>query len=109
MENKLIPAPIDNKNVMTDWIEEIFDFQTAVRRKKTMVGFIADEPAVARWNDNVLIWTFPLWPTLTIEDSKPLEELKKRLKVYDDANVELITIDNVDRHSLMQKFFWKKD
>ena len=29
-EKELIPAPIDNKNVTTDWIEDVFDHQSCL-------------------------------------------------------------------------------
>ena len=108
-EKKLIPAPLDNKNVTTDWIEEIFDFQTCIYGKKMAVGFIADEPVIAAWTVNTIIWSFPSLVMTCIDGTKPLEELRKRLSVYDDANTELKHEYCVIGNLLMQKFYWNKD
>ena len=107
-KEELIPAPVDNKNVATDWIEDIFDFQTCVRNKKTAVGFIADEPAIVSWADNVILWSFPLVVS-PIFGTARLEELKKRLKIYDDENPELVTDYEVVGNLLMQKFYWNNE
>ena len=105
MEKGLIPAPIDNKNVTTDWIEEIFDFQTCVWNKKTAVGFIDNEPVIVSWENNILLWSFPLM--LSVSDSDHLKVLKGRLEVYNDVNVELTTKDTAFGNVFMQKFYWK--
>ena len=94
---------------MTDWIEDIFDFQTCIWGKKMAVGIIAEEPAIVTWYDNILLWSFPSWCLCSIEGTKVLSELNKRLKVYDDANTELITTECVVGNLLMQKFYWKNE
>ena len=107
MEKKLIPAPIDNKNVTTDWIEDIFDYQTCVWGKKCAVGFINSEPVIAGWKENLLIWQFPI--TTDFENSISLARLKDRLEKYSENNPELVEHYNVFGNMLMQKFYWKSE
>lgn len=107
-EKKLIPAPIDNKNVTTDWIEEVFDYQTCIwGKRESAIGFIHDRPVVAEWSENNLFWKFV--EEESIDGSDHLEELRKRLKVYDDANPELVESHNVIGNYFWQKFYWKNE
>lgn len=106
-EQSLIAAPIDNKNVTTDWIEDIFDNQNCTWGNKMAVGFIKDTPVIASWHDNVLIWTFPT--VVSIEESGHLAELMSRLKEYNDANPELWEAYDGFKNFLMQKFYWDND
>lgn len=55
-KKKLIPAPLDEKNVTTDWIEELFDDQSALYGKDKMLGFMAGAAVEASWSGNVLHW-----------------------------------------------------
>ena len=55
-EKKLIPAPLDEKNVTTDWIEEMFDDQSALYGKNKMLGFMAGAAMQASWSGNMLKW-----------------------------------------------------
>lgn len=107
MEKNLIPAPIDNKNVTTDWIEEVFDFQTCLYNKNKAVGFIDNEPVLATWQNNILLWNFHL--ETKIENSKHLTVLKKRLAEYHDPDGNLFEEFVVVGNTLMQKFYWKNE
>ncbi len=53
---KLIPAPLDEKNVTTDWIEELFDDQNAIHGRHKMLGFMNSAVMLVTWHDNVLTW-----------------------------------------------------
>lgn len=55
-KTRLIPAPLDEKNVTTDWIEELFDDQSALYGKNKMLGFMAGAAVQASWEGNVLTW-----------------------------------------------------
>lgn len=109
MEKKgLMPAPIDNKNVDTDWIETIFDNQSCVwGENKSAVGYINGEPVIAAWDGNLLLWQFPLITSL--EDSSHLDVLKDRLNAAHDPNGDLIETFAVTGNLLMQKFYWKNE
>lgn len=109
MEKKeLIPAPIDNKNVDTDWIETIFDNQSCVwGDKRSAVGYINGEPVIAAWDNNLLLWQFPLMPA--IEDTVPLSILKNRLNAAHDPEGDLVEDFSVVANMLMQKFYWKNE
>ena len=107
MEKRLVPAPIDEKNVTTDWIENIFDCQSCVYGKGAAVGFINDKPVFAKWSANVILWQFP--NEVSILKTEELDVLQKRLKAYDDANEDLLHEYNVIGDILVQKFYWKSE
>lgn len=102
MGKNIIPAPLDDKNVMTDWIEEVFDWQSALFRKNKCVGFIFNCPALATWRDNVLTWSFICGEIKTAQN-----ELIERLKVYEDANIELFTKIEIVGNDVVQSFYWR--
>lgn len=53
--DKLIPAPLDNKNVMLDWWEEnMFDDGSYAVSGNTYLGFIAGVPVMATVKDNIV-------------------------------------------------------
>ena len=53
--NPIVPAPLDNKNVMLDWWEEnMFDDGSYAFSGNTYLGFIAGVPVMATINDNLV-------------------------------------------------------
>ena len=51
--NSLVPAPLDNKNVMLDWWKEnMFDYGSYSFSGNTYLGFIAGVPVIATIKDN---------------------------------------------------------
>ena len=51
--NSLVPAPLDNKNVMLDWWKEnMFDDGSYSFSGNTYLGFIAGVPVMATVKDN---------------------------------------------------------
>lgn len=53
--SKLVPAPLDNKNVMIDWWEEnMFDDGSYVYSGNTYLGFIAGVPVIATVKGNIV-------------------------------------------------------
>lgn len=56
---KLIPAAIDGKSILTDWIDTMFDNgRTITNTADTCtVGFINDiNTQCCKWGDNELMW-----------------------------------------------------
>ena len=107
-EKELIPAPIDNKNVTTDWIEDVFDNQSCIWGKKnSAVGYINEEPVIAAWDRNLLLWQFSLITSL--EDSISLSILKDRLNAAHDPDGDLVEDLKVVGNLLMHKFYWKNE
>lgn len=56
---KLIPAPIDERNVTSDWIYEMFDLGDCVDDNGTYVGFINHVPALCQVTNNEATFSFP--------------------------------------------------
>jgi hypothetical protein len=108
MDKRLeLPAPIDGKNVTTDWIEDIFDNLSCVKKQDCAVGFINDQPVLAAWSGNYLVWKF--LELETIKDSVPLAELRKRLEKYHDPERDLEEKFAIIGNLLLQQFFWKDE
>lgn len=106
---KLIPAPIDGKNITTDWIEEVFDYQSAVCNKSCYLGFVNDYPCKCVIIDNKLYWSFVITYTICTDADmhNAMRELIKRLKEIDKDN-DGITTDyyEMSRSQLVQSFYF---
>lgn len=48
------PAPFDEKNLSTDWIEELFDDNNCVQDARKAVGFFEGHALEVHWQDNRL-------------------------------------------------------
>ena len=107
MEMKMIPAPIDEKNVTSDWIEDVFDGSNCVCNDNTLLGFIKDCPVIAAYYNNVIVWKFINESSEKTFDG--LLELKKRLDEYDKENHELVTVAKVIGSILIQRFYFTND
>ena len=111
----LIPAPIDDKNITTDWIEEIFDFDCAASNGKTYLGFINGLPIKADIKDHQIYWS--LLSSHVCFESPSEEEVKdmiaernKRLRYLDDN--KRIHVDYRYMHggtTLVQSFYWSNN
>lgn len=111
MATKLIPAPIDEKNVCTDWIEEVFDNLRHVESGKQAVGFVNDAPVYVSWYENQMTFLVVEHHINRYEETR--DEIAKRLKELfigeDDApsglNVRLTT----GRNFVHVRFFFVDD
>lgn len=110
MEKKLIPAPIDKKNVTTDWMESVFDSADIVRDGHKMVGFINHCVVIASWENNVITWE--VLPQLLTNYCYATLVLEQRLKEFetDEQNVysEIETIGN-GGWGFVQSFYFQED
>lgn len=102
---KLIPAPLDEKNMTTDWIEELFDDQSALYGKHKMAGFMAGALMQAWWNNNMLIWK--------VFDGDYNEAIKRLLERYKERYPEeespFILKQQVTANICVMKFYWKPE
>ena len=110
----LIPAPIDDKNITTDWIEEIFDDQSALRSKHGFMGFIAGVGVVCYIKGNKLQWMLIHGGYYESESDrcKALDTLYKRLQEKDKDNEEYdITTEyyRIGLVGLSQSFYWNNN
>ena len=110
MEKKLIPAPIDEKNVTTDWIAEIFDnCGDCVRSNKKFVGFVNDSVCFCEYSNYHLLWYMPVSLARNLKDS--WDELIRRLKEHDTPPliVSYYINEGEQYYELRQDFFWKDE
>ena len=92
MEQKLIKAPIDGKNISTDWIDCIFDGGNFCWTSGKYVGFIKDVPVICEYWSNIINWE--LFGDEKIPEA--LAELKKRLNQFDESDNEHLVIKNLE-------------
>ena len=107
-------APIDEKNVCSDWVEDVFSYSGCVfTQKKSQhryMGFVDDVPLYCHYTNgtNVLVWQF-------VGDAKDCDvqsaqsTLMKTLKEYDDANPELLQEFTTEGNTIYQSFYWNPD
>ena len=113
-EKKKVPAYIDEKNVTTDWIEDIFDNWNCTcggEHSDYYTGFINDCVVIAQVHRNELRWQISSAFWCEDEIDSVYEELLKRLKVYDgvpNSNIECEYWELL-RHDgyLVQSFYFK--
>lgn len=111
---KKIKAPIDGKNVTTDWIEEIFDHCNVVGHTKEhtnrLCGYINGELVEAMW---VTGYNMLFWQVFACKDEeiKPThDEIRKRLTEHEDPDRELFSEISVKFHNcLCQSFYWRQE
>ena len=107
--NKPIPAPIDNKNVMRDWIEEIFDLCNCVWDGNKYVGFVKGSVCCCTYSENIIFWK------IIEEFSKcaqlSYDELKRRLHELDNDEGLVIKYHESQKHEyqLVQMFYFKDE
>ena len=113
--NNLIPAPIDDKNIITDWIECIFDGMCCCKNKDTYIGFINGLPIKADIKAHQIYWS--LLSSHVCFESPSEEEVKgmiternKRLRYLDDN--KRIHVEYRYMHggtTLIQSFYWNNN
>lgn len=116
-ESKLIPAPIDNKNIMEDWIEDVFDEQSALIHKGRFIGFVNGLPFYCRPRhpqSNYLEWFLINGGMGEDADAKrnAIAELKRRLQSIDKDNEENrleVHYYDVALLGLYQSFYFVQD
>lgn len=104
-KKRLIPAPLDGKNVTTDWIEELFDEQSALYGSHKMLGFMAGATVQASWCENRLLWT--------VLDGDPHDAFrcldKRYLERYPDADSPFVVRENIRGKHCLWGFYWKSN
>ena len=113
MDKNLVPAPIDNKNVTTDWIPEIFDFGdcTTVNCKDSqwrVCGYVNCElvECIYYHGGNKVYWS--IYALYSVLDNTKAE-LMKRLKKYETDESNIYSEFDEKETSVCQKFYWKED
>lgn len=112
---KKIKAPIDGKNVATDWVEEIFDHCNAVGGSKygaeRICGYIDNNLVEAMYytDHNVIAWSI-YGVNVEMEYEHIKRELTKRLKEHEDPDRELFSeLEEKGENSIWQSFFWRQE
>lgn len=107
MNTKLIPAPIDDKNVLTDWITEIFDdYDCTSDGYRMFTGFILDSACSCRIIGNLLFWQ--IHQEFAADAGRSYDTLLKRLKEHDSPPLVVKYDTSMKKEALIlvQKFYW---
>ena len=108
----LIPAPLDEKNIVTDWIEDVFDYQTAVSNNGIYLGFVDDIPMRCDIMGNKAHWMIAFGGYVSLsEDARrsALNELKRRLQVIDQDNEDngiVVDYNDIVLVGIIQSFYF---
>lgn len=112
-EENLIEAPIDEKNVSSDWIEEVFDcVWRGGRQANTYTGFIGHCLVSCKYSGNKLHWQVESQFFNVGEDILgAYNELRRRLTVRDQEDQNLVVKNYYyDKEFVIaQHFFFKED
>lgn len=113
MKKKLIPAPLDGKNVTRDWICEIFDNYDCIlggKRDEIYTGFVDSRPTTCIVNGNTILWHINKWYCSVYTLKEVYENLIKRLKEHDTPPL-VVKYDTSmkDELILLQQFFFEGD
>lgn len=114
---KKIPAPIDEKNVTSDWIEMIFDDYNCTcggHKDKSYVGFVNKCVVLARIQNNALWWNIMPEQYTESDVQETYNILLERLKEYDSTddstNLYCEYWDRLKHDGcLVQEFYFKND
>lgn len=98
-----IIAPIDEKNVTSDWIEGVFDNFDFTMGNRQAVGFVNRVPVLVEWSDNYMVWqSIP-------GGDNCLNELEKRLSEYEDSESSLYSVRRRIGNCILQSFYFRED
>lgn len=104
-EKKLIPAPLDEKSVTTDWIEAMFDEQSALYGKHQMLGFMAGAVMQASWSGNKL-----KWKVLDGDRYEAIKRLRERNRErYPESESPFIVKEQILANVCIWRFYWKPE
>lgn len=110
MEKKLMPAPIDGKNVTNDWIEEIFDDGNCTRGGHNMMtGFVGGSVCCCWITCHLIFWQ--IVQDFAKHADSCYELLLKRLKEHDTPPlvVKYDTSLKKEKLMLLQRFYWEDE
>lgn len=103
----LSKAFVDEKDLTTDWIEDIYNGD-CVKQGRKYVGFYQDEVLVCKCTLDEITWTFP-----SCEDSKKrrrlLNQLAEQLDRYNEGDFGIISFVKLLPHSVGEVFYFKDE
>lgn len=108
-EKDFCPAMINGKDVTTDWIEEVFDDDCAVKDGNMMIGFINHKAVQVSWERNTLSWIVS--NEFGVGDPAfTLLVLRERLIALEteEQNVFSVITKDFGKNKLRQKFYFKE-
>ncbi len=105
-----IKAPIDEKNVSTDWIEFVVRSFDILYQHNYVVAVYRDCVVFIRWYDNVMEWKVSRDVGLNVEEAgsvydELLGKLNEMFSEDDDGLICEISSDN-ERLTITQKFYF---
>lgn len=97
-----IPAPIDNKNISTDWIELVFDNYDMVcggKKDNIYMGFVDNIPCIGTIYDNNIEWRL-------ICDKPDYHRLEVVLNSFENDEDSVFSDIEVTESGIFQSFYF---
>lgn len=110
MKKKAIPALMDEKDVTTDWIENVFDDWNLAYSTRKVAGFISDCVVLAKWSQNEITWIVS--KEMGGDYVSAFKILEERLKAFESEEQNVFSIiehEADDRYCLYQRFFFRDE
>ena len=108
---KLTSAPIDEKNVTSDWIARIFDNEDYVENGDKFVGFVKGYAVSCHYWKNHLYWGVFKDFAIPRELNEVRDELERRLKTLEDEDEDGNVFSIRERlfdNAISQSFYFKE-
>ena len=110
MGEKKLPAMLDEKNVTTDWIEEIFDDWQLAHGQHRLVGFICGCVMSARWYRNMVEWLVSKDMGGDYVSAFCILEQRLKARESDDQGIySVIEHEGEGRYCIRQRFFFREE
>ncbi len=107
---KLMPNPLDGKNLTRDWIEEIFeDYDCLYNGRDTYTGFVKNAVCCCEVSYNTIFWKIIDFDSSDLHSKEAYDELIKRLNKHSKyLGVSEMTLFERD-FSILQNFFYEDE
>ena len=106
----MIPAYLDEKDVTTDWIEDVFDDWHLAHSIHRVVGFVSGCLVSAKWHENEVEW-------LVLKEAggdcaSAFLILEERLKVFESEEQNVFSElehEGEGRYCIFQRFYFRNE
>lgn len=99
--NALIKAEINEKDVCSDWIDNIFDNHECLSNSNKALGFIDDVPVLAEWYGNKIDWKF-----MQEDIGCAMDILIERLKEYEIDEEPIYSEYKLGKSKVIQHLYY---
>ena len=99
------PAPIDNKNILTDWIEFVFDGYNMIcggKKDNIYMGFVDNIPCIGKIYYNTIEWKL-------VCDKPIYHKLEVVLNSFENDEDGVFSDIEVTEDGILQSFYFTEE